>query len=284
MGTWVTVTPETPASFEQLARLPEADVDIALGAALVARDVYDTLDVTALLSELAALGGPASAEGGPLRERVDAVSERFATLGFHGNTHDYYDPRNSLLPDVLARKTGIPITLSIVWCAMAKTVGLHARGVAFPGHFLVRVDERAQSDGPPIIIDPFQKGRVVNDVAATALLRRALGDGADLYPSLFTPASARATLVRLLTNLQSTYAKRGEHARAFIAADRIVMLEPDSARVLRERGALALRIGAIEVARADFTRVVELEPHAADIPQIQARLEKLARPPRTTLH
>ena len=276
----------TPVSFEQLARLPEDELEIALalGAALVARDAYDTLDVGALLAELEALGGPVSAEAGALRDRVAAVSERFVKLGFHGNTEDYYDPRNSLLPDVLARKTGIPITLSIVWCAMAKTAGLHARGVAFPGHFLVRVDETAQGSEAPVVIDPFQGGRIVDDLAATALLRRALGDGTELHPSLFAPASARATLVRLLTNLQSTYAKRGEHARAFIAVDRIVTLVPDSARMLRERGALALRIGATEVARADFTRVVELEPHAPDIPQIEARLRSLVTPPWAILH
>ena len=282
MATWVTSV--TPASFEQLARLPEDELDIALGAALVARDTYDALDVQALLGELADLGGPASAEIGPLAQRVAAVSERFVKLGFHGNTEDYYDPRNSLLPDVLARKTGIPITLSIVWCAMAKTVGLHARGVAFPGHFLVRVDETASTDSVPVVIDPFQGGRIVDDGAAAALLRRALGEGAELHPALFAPASARATLVRLLTNLQSTYAKRGEHARAFIAVDRIVMLVPDSARMLRERGALALRIGATEVARADFTRVIELEPDAPDIPQLEARLAQLVTSSTTILH
>jgi regulator of sirC expression with transglutaminase-like and TPR domain len=124
----------------------------------------------------------------------------------------------------------------------------------------------------------------VDDVAAGALLKRALGDGAELHPALFAAASARATLVRLLTNLQSTYAKRGEHARAFIAVDRIVMLVPDSARMLRERGALAVRIGAIEVARADFARVIALEPHAPDVPQLEARLANLVPPPRSTLH
>ncbi|HSO40706.1 MAG TPA: tetratricopeptide repeat protein [Labilithrix sp.] len=280
----------TPASFEELARLPEEELDVALGAALVARDAYDALDVPALLADLEGLGGPTGAEARDdrsLRDRVIAVSARFTEIGFHGNTDDYYDPRNSLLPDVLARKTGIPITLSIVWCAMAKTAGLQARGIAFPGHFLVRVDdEGAPRDeaAAPVIVDPFQGGSIVDDGAAAALLRRALGDGAALHPSLFVAASARVTLVRLLTNLQATYAKRGEYARAFIAVDRIVTLVPDSARMLRERGALALRIGATEVARADFARVVELEPQAPDIPQLQARLANLATPPRTTLH
>lgn len=268
-------------SFEALARMPDAELDVALGAALVARDIYDALDVPALLAELDDLGADV-ATSGSLSERVAAVSERFTGLGFRGNDEDYYDPRNSLLPDVLARKTGIPITLSIVWCAMAKRGGLLARGVAFPGHFLVRVD--APEGGDPLIVDPFQRGRVLDDQAATVLLRRALGDGAELHATLFAPASARAMLVRLLTNLEATYAKRGEHARAFIAADRIVTLVPDSARMLRERAALALRIGATEVARADFARVIELEPLAPDIPQIEARLAKLAGPSKATLH
>ena len=269
--------------------MPDAELDVALGAALVARDAYDALDVPTLLAELSDLGpAPGSLGEGEhsLRARVEAVSERFTSLGFRGNTEDYYDPRNSLLSDVLSRRVGIPITLSIVWCAMAKSAGLLARGIAFPGHFLVRVDATAAGEEAPapLVIDPFLGGRIVDDGAATALLRRALGDGAELHPSLFTPASPRATLVRLLTNLETTYAKRGDHARAFIAVDRIVTLVPDSARMLRERAALALRIGATEVARADLSRVLELEPEAPDVATIEARLAKLATTAKTTLH
>jgi regulator of sirC expression with transglutaminase-like and TPR domain len=90
--------------------------------------------------------------------------------------------------------------------------------------------------------------------------------------------------VRLLTNLASTLGKRGEHARAFIAVDRIVTLVPDSGRMLRERAAVALRIGAIEVARADLARVLELEPQAPDVPDLAARLAQLEAPTKATLH
>jgi regulator of sirC expression with transglutaminase-like and TPR domain len=278
--------PPALATFDELARMPDDELDVELGAALVARDIYDGLDVRALLEELDALGAPLadqSAEAGTDLERVVAVSARFAALGFRGNTDDYYDPRNSLLPDVLARKTGIPITLSIVWCAIARRAGLVARGIAFPGHFLVRVDS-SDPRSAPIVVDPFEGGRVVDDEAATFLLRRALGDGAEIHPSLFTPASSRATLVRLLTNLLATWAKRGEHARAFLAVDRIITLVPDSGRMLRERAALALRIGASEIARADLARVIELEPQAPDVPHLEARIAKLAEAVKTTLH
>ena len=278
--------------------MPDDEIDVALGAALVARDTYDALDVAALLAELHDLGAPLAppegarhgAEGAvddrSLRERVTAVSELFAGLGFRGNTENYYDPKNSLLPDVLARRTGIPITLSIVWCALAKRAGLLARGIAFPGHFLVRVDATSsvESGRMPLLVDPFHDGRILDDESATALLRRALGEGAELHPALVAPASARVTLVRLLTNLEAIYGKRGEHARAFIAIDRIVTLVPDSARMLRERAALALRIGATEVARSDLARVLELEPEAPDAAAIEARLAKLAPTAKSTLH
>ena len=110
----------------ELARMPDDELDVALVAALVARDTYDDLDVPALLEELDALGARLEPDAGVTddrdrRERVMAVSERFVALGFRGNTDDYFDPKNSLLPDVLARKTGIPITLSIVWCAIARS-------------------------------------------------------------------------------------------------------------------------------------------------------------------
>jgi regulator of sirC expression with transglutaminase-like and TPR domain len=98
-----------------------------------------------------------------------------------------------------------------------------------------------------------------------------------VHPALFTPASPRAVLVRMLTNLKAVWAHRGDHARAFVAIDRIVTLVPDSARMLRERAAVALLLGAHEIARADLARVVDLEPSAPDIPQIKIRLESLAR-------
>ena len=285
-------------SFDELAARPDDELDVALGAAVVARDTYDDLDVGALLERLAALGNPLAAlsavtpdDPAALRERVVAVSQLFTSLGFRANTDDYYDPKNSLLPDVLERKVGIPITLSIVWCAIARRAGLVACGISFPGHFLVRVDASTAPNAangapaaPPIIVDPFHDGRIVDDETATALLRRARGEGAALQEALFAPATSRAILVRLLTNLEATWAKRGEHARAFVAVDRIVTLVPDSARMLRERAALALRIGATEVARADLTRVIELEPQAPDIPHIEARLAKLIAPSKATLH
>lgn len=264
-------------TFDELARCPDDDLDVALGAALVAKDVYESLDPKAVTAQLAVLAAPLV----PLELRrvsphkqAEAITERFRDLGFRGNVEDYYDPKNSLLSDVLERRLGIPITLSIVWCELARHAGVDARGVGFPGHFLVRLGD------PPLIVDPFDGGRVLDDAGAEALLRRALGDGASIHPSLFAAASPRAILVRLLTNLKAIWASRGEHMRAFVAVDRIVTLVPDSARMLRERAGVALRLGITELARADLMRVLELEPQAPDVPAIAKRLSELGETSR----
>lgn len=274
----MTVTPESEErpvpTFEQLARMPDDAIDLELGAALVARDAYDALDVRAVLRELDGLATPAPVPADqPLEARIEAVSARFRELGFHANTDAYYDPRNSFLPDVLERRMGIPITLTIVWCAIARRAGIVARGIAFPGHVLARVED--PGSGVPYIIDAYHGGVAVDDVELKRLLRRALGEGAELHRSLLAPASNRALLVRLLTNLKTIWATRGDHARAFVAIDRIVTLVPSSPRELRERASIALRLGAKELARADLARVLELEPQAPDVPILKERLARL---------
>lgn len=277
------LSPERIPTFEELARLPDDRLDFALGAALVARDVIESLDVREVLGRLHALGEPLAGqgiEGRSATDQADAVIARFRELGFLGNASDYYDPKNSLLPDVLERRLGIPITLALVFCALAERAGVVARPIAFPGHVLVRVDKNDDT----IIVDPFAGARIIDDEAAGQLLRRAVGRGAELDRSLFEPAPARGMLVRLLTNLKSIWATRGEHARAFLAIDRILTLTPNSARVLRERAAAAQKLGADAVTRADLARVLELEPEAPDAKQIKARLEKMSEAPMRPLN
>ena len=134
-----------PSTFEQLAALPDECIDVATGAALMARDAYATLDVDRLLARFDELAAPLVEAGGltslPPVAQADALSAHlYGQLGFRGNEQDYYDPKNTLLPDVLDRKLGIPITLALVYCEVARRAGVRARGVSFPGHFLVRVD------------------------------------------------------------------------------------------------------------------------------------------------
>jgi regulator of sirC expression with transglutaminase-like and TPR domain len=274
------VRPVRPANFEQLAALTDESIDVAAGAALIARDAYGALDIERVLSRFDLLAAPLAGRdlaSLPPEAQADAVSEHlYVTLGFRGNEADYYDPKNSLLPDVLERKLGIPITLALVYCEVARRVGVRARGVSFPGHFLVRVDasECAHADAP-VVVDPFFGGRRLDDAGLKKLLERAAPSQTLVPAEHLAPASARTMLVRMLINLKWIHATRGDFARALLALDRIISLTPDSVPALRERGMLAARLGAVEAAREDLSRLLELVPQAPDANSIRQRLEEL---------
>jgi len=278
--------------FEALAAIPDADIDVALGAALIARDVYGSLDVDAVLARFDELARPLAGRGlggAPARVQAEQLSQHiYDACGFSGNETDYYDPRNSLISDVLDRRLGIPITLAIVYGEVARRVGVRARGVAFPGHFLVRLEGDAGLDaggrddlrpdgeaGAPLLVDPFFGGRVLDDDALTTLYTRVSGRTAPPPPALLEPASPRAMLVRMLVNLRSIYLSRGDLARAMLAIDRIVCLTPDAPEPLRERGLLSARLGASASAIADLERFLVLAPGAEDADAIRVRLQQL---------
>jgi regulator of sirC expression with transglutaminase-like and TPR domain len=267
-----------PVTFEQLAAMPDQCIDVAAGAALIARDTYASLDVHGLILRFDGLATPLLSKGvaslSP-EDQATAISSYVCDdLGFRGNEQDYYDPRNTLLPDVLDRKLGIPITLCLVYCEIARRCGVLARGISFPGHFLARVDSR---DGlnDPVIVDPFFGGRKLDRAALSKLLARTATGQKGSIDEHLAPASSRAILVRMLINLKWIYATRGDFARALLALDRIISLTPDSIPALRERGMLAAKLGAVESARADLSRLLELVPQPADAATIARQLEEL---------
>jgi len=270
--------PSRPTTFEQLASLPDDCIDVATGAALIARDAYARLDMARPSARFDEMAAPLIARGVaslPPEEQAELVSNHlYEELGFRGNEHDYYDPKNSLLPDVLDRRLGIPITLALVYCEVARRAGVRARGVSFPGHFLVRVDSPDRDDAP-VAVDPFFGGRRLDEPGLRRLLERASPGQKLVVAEHLAPATPRTMLVRMLINLKWIYATRGDFARALLALDRIICLTPDSVPALRERGSLAARLGAVEAARADLSRLLELVPQASDAGTIRKQLEEL---------
>jgi regulator of sirC expression with transglutaminase-like and TPR domain len=270
--------PQRPTTFEQLAALPDAQIDVAIGAALIARDAFPHVDVTQLLARFDDIAAPLVARGVAAADPQDQarqVSQHlYDTLGFRGNEAHYYDPNNSFLPEVLDRRLGIPITLAVVYCEVARRAGVRARGVGFPGHFLVRVDT-PDGDDAPQVVDPFFGGRLLSHSDLQALLHRSAANQKLVPAEHLAIATPRATLVRMLINLKWVYMTRGDLARALLALDRIVLLSPDSVPALRERGLLAARLGSVEAARADLSRLLELAPDAPDAPSIRKQLAEL---------
>ena len=253
--------------FAALAARPDAEIDAALGALLIAAEERPELDVERCRAALAALAERAATALAGLRgigARAAALA-RFLhdEVGLRGNATDYYDPRNSDLGAVLERGLGIPITLAIVYVDVARRLGLRADGVGFPGHFLASV---ATEEGAQVLVDAFS-GRVLDLAACEALLARAVGAGARIDPALLAPASPREILARVLRNLKQIHLQRGAHggglesrptrsepqasevdalAAALAASERILLLYPTNVGERRDAAALASRLALMK--------------------------------------
>jgi regulator of sirC expression with transglutaminase-like and TPR domain len=249
--------------FADLARRRDADfgqADLELGAVLIAAEEYPALDLRAVPAVLDQLGERASERlaGVPAgAARVERLNQfLFGEEGFAGAA-EYYDPRNSYLNEVLARRCGIPITLAIVYIAVARRAGLDARGISFPGHFLVRCAGHDEQ-----IVDAFH-GRTITISEIEARLASALGPDAALRADLHLhDASAREILVRMLANLQRIFASSGDAERLLACCDRIVLLTPGDPIALRDRALVYQRLGWLAAAIADLEAAREFASDA----------------------
>jgi regulator of sirC expression with transglutaminase-like and TPR domain len=180
------------------------------------------------------------AQGGIGRAR--AISDcLFERLGFCGNTDDYYDPRNSFLADVLDRRTGIPISLSVLYLEVARRLGVLAQGVNFPGHFLVRV----AIEDAWLFLDPFAGGRALTPADLEALLRKTTTPDAVLEPSVIAAASKRQIVSRMLVNLAGIYGRQGDLVRSLDVLERLAVLEPSNPRIQRDLSQLRERVDGL---------------------------------------
>jgi len=261
--------------FQRIARLPDAEIDLAEAALWVAAEEYPGLDVARWLERLAGLAEAARVQLLGARSTSERIARLNAYLyeqqGFGGNRDDYYDPRNSFLNDVLERRTGIPITLAIVYLSVAQRAGVPALGVGFPGHFLVRCDEPEE-----ILVDPFA-GAVVSRDECAEWLRTAAGADAPFDPRLLEPTPAREIVARLLRNLKQIWLAAEDWSRALACAERILLLTPNAPLELRDRGLLFARLECFAAAEADLRRFLALAPNDAGADAVRAQLVELAR-------
>ena len=212
--------------FSHLVARPESELDLVRAALLIAEPEYPGLDLAGYVERLDRLGAAAAARirSAPRRPALDTVIRYlYEEIGFQGNTTDYYDPRNSFLNEVLDRRTGIPITLALVLTEVGKRVGIDARGVSFPGHFLVRVRD---DDGSVSFIDPFD-GRLLDERQLAELHERATGDAGPIDARALQPATKSHVLVRILNNLRAIYERRGDQERLLGVLARMQVLSPD---------------------------------------------------------
>ncbi len=245
---------------------------------------YPDLDVDPWLGRLDTLADGVQrtlGSGAPPAERLTALTRHlFVDCRFHGNTADYYDPRNSYLNDVLARRTGIPISLSVVFMEVAARVGLGVEGIGFPGHFIVR----ALLPRGPVLLDPYSGGQPLTEAELVERLTRFGGAPiTQVPPRLLEPVDTPAILARMLANLLRVHSGRGDHARALATVELALVIEPDDAEHLRTRGMLYERLDCAAAAAADFQRCLEVAPEGPGTAEIRQRLGRLSRG-RPTLH
>jgi regulator of sirC expression with transglutaminase-like and TPR domain len=273
-----------PDRFAELMAREEAQIDLARACLLISQDAYPGLDVEGYLGEIerfaARLRGRLQGGRGAEERVVELNQFLFDELGFHGNAHDYYDPRNSYLNEVLDRRTGIPLTLSVLYLEVGRRIGLALEGVSFPGHFLVRLALR----GSMLVLDPFSGGEPQSEADLRARLRRVIPEGTSgpvpvqelPLDQFLEPAGKRQILARLLRNLKSIYREADKPERLLAVLNRMLMVAPEAHGELRERGLVYQRLECYRAALKDLSEYSSLEPDASDIEDVRTKVLELS--------
>ena len=280
-----------PTVLEYFSMLVADDASLSLleAAAAIAQDEYPRLDTQSVLARIDALADR-------LKRRIpaDAVPVQrlrwlnryfFHELGFTGNVNDYYDARNSYLNAVLETRRGIPITLALLYVELATQIGLTARGVSFPGHFLVKL----KMPRGEVVIDPFTGQSLsreeLDELLAPYRKRQGLEGDFEVPLGLFLqPAPARDVLARMLRNLKEIHRNAEDWPRLLAVLERLVVLLPGDWQERRDRGLANAAIGRTDRAADDLAAYLEHMPQAEDRGAIAERLRALRSAGRPRLH
>ena len=241
--------------------------DIAPAALAIARVEYPALDPEPYLDRIDAMGAHAAERLAGVStvssESVTILNEYlFEEEGFSGNRDNYEDPRNSFLNEVLDRRTGIPISLAVIYMEVARRAGLEITGVNFPGHFLLRAASPVLGDD--LIIDPFHGGVLLSEFDCRQLLRKHVGDDAAFDGALLAPATRHDIVVRMLVNLKRLYVRMRSFPQARFVSTLLLGVDPSAISELRDRGLLAYHLEDFAAALRDLEEYLRLSPNEAE--------------------
>ena len=275
-----------PSPLEYFATLVQSDEDFPLleAAISIGQDEYPDLDVQQVLGEvdqlLARLKRRVPADAVPL-QKLRAINQFFfRDLSFRGNVNNYYDPDNSYVSVVLKTRCAIPISLAVLWLELAQGLGLAARGVGFPGHFMVKVNlPKGQ-----VVIDPMDGQSLSREQLAERLepfrRRSGLVDEFEVPLGLYLQATpAREIIARMLRNLKEIYRTQEDWPRMLAVQDRLVILLPQAWAEYRDRGLAHAELGHAAEAVEDLERYLVNVEEALDLDAISARVAELRRAP-----
>ena len=263
------------ARFRVLAEAPEGRVSLGEAALWIAAEEYEDLDVSAYLRRLDALGLAARELVTPATDADGCAAALnrllFEEEGFRGNAEDYYDPRNSFLNEILYRRLGVPITLSVVYIEIAVRAGVTVRGVGLPGHFVVRLTRH----GATRLLDPFHGGALRSEADCHARMKAIYGEAIPFDPAYLASVTTRQILGRMLANLKGIYTRQRDWVRALRAVDRILLLTPGALGEIRDRGLIQAGLGATAAAIRDLDTYLRDAPEAADADEVRGQLRAL---------
>ena len=264
--------------FTRLIARPEEDLDLGRAALLVAGEEYPGLDVEGHLNTLDYFAAEVRArthEGMPAVEQVGVLGRYlFGELGFQGNSEDYYNPENSFLNRVMERRTGIPITLSLLFIEVARRVGVRCRGVGMPGHFLVGLE------GEDVYFDAFNGAPALTPDDCRRLAGQLFGDRMSWSDGYLAPCTKYEFLFRILNNLKIVYERTDAPQKALGVAQRMALVNPEAKYLHRDIAVLHYQSQQYRAAIASLENYLREAPDAPDAPDAKAWIESI----RTTLN
>ena len=253
------------------------EIDLGRAALAIAHAEHPELDIESYVARMDHLAAAVRDRAGGEADSYRLIAAMNYTLfnveGFRGNRDDYYDPKNSFLNEVMERKQGIPITLSVLYMEVARRVGLNLCGVGFPGHFLVKHVGKEEE----IVIDPFHRGEVRSIEELEDMLDEIYRGRIAFQPEFLFPVSKKQILRRILNNLKAIYLRQGDFPKSLSVVERLLILEPNSAQEMRDRGLLYLKLECFPQALEDLEAYLRLAPYADDAVEIREQTVSLKK-------
>jgi regulator of sirC expression with transglutaminase-like and TPR domain len=263
--------------FARAITRPEEDLDLGRAALLIAGEEYPDLDVPKylqLLDRYAAAVQERAPHTLPPEERaIQLGAYLFGELGFHGNSSDYYNPENSYFNRVLETKSGIPISLSLLFIEVGRRIGLRLHGIGMPGHFLVGLEGRGA------FFDPFNGGEALSSADCRQLAERLFGERLTWDDQYLEPCTKYEFLFRILNNLKVVYERTDAPQKAVGVVQRMIMVRPDATTLYQDMAALQQGMQQYRAAMASLESYLKERQEAPDAPQVKAWINSL----RTTL-
>ncbi|MDX2096574.1 MAG: tetratricopeptide repeat protein [Leptolyngbyaceae cyanobacterium bins.59] len=270
-------TAEARQQFKAAIDRPDCDINLAEAALCIALEEYPFLPVTDYLQQIDRMAEVVRvqlpAEKYPLRIIQTINRYLYQEQKFVGNTESYYDPRNSFLNDVLDRKTGIPITLALVYLEIARRIDFPMVGINMPGHFVIK----PEIEDMDVYVDAFHEGQILFPEDCRDRLTAIYGQTLEIsqIPSLLEKISSRRFLARMLTNLKYIYLNQGVFTKALAVVERLLLLFPDNLTEVRDRGILYYQLGQSPEAIRDLETYLLQLPQAEDALPLQQLLDRL---------